>query len=99
MAAGDLAGREYMPDAWETVVNDLRYDGYVQKQQRLVERFAKAERVKLPGDLDYGQIPQLRCEAQEKLKAVRPITLGQAARISGINPADITVLMVHLRRK
>ncbi|MBN1435613.1 MAG: tRNA uridine-5-carboxymethylaminomethyl(34) synthesis enzyme MnmG [Sedimentisphaerales bacterium] len=95
----DLVERGYMADAWETVVNDLRYEGYVQKQQRLVERFAKAERVKLPADLDYRQIPQLRCEAQEKLEAVRPITLGQAARISGINPADITVLMVHLRRK
>ncbi len=81
-----------------TVVNDIRYAGYIEKQRRLIERMRKTEVMKLPADLDYFRIEHLRHEAREKLTAVMPLTLGQAARISGINPADITVLMVHLKK-
>ena len=94
----ELAEECYDRGALEQVVNEVRYAGYVKKQERLIERFQRAERVKLPVDLDYEGIEQLRCEAREKLRAVQPLTLGQASRISGINPADITVLMIHLRR-
>ncbi|MBN2210356.1 MAG: tRNA uridine-5-carboxymethylaminomethyl(34) synthesis enzyme MnmG [Sedimentisphaerales bacterium] len=99
--------REHLPEccdatlctgAVQTVVNDIRYAGYIEKQQRLIERMSKTEVIKLPPDLDYFQIEHLRHEAREKLSAIMPLTLGQAARISGINPADITVLMVYLKK-
>ena len=94
----DLAAKEYDQFALQQVVNDVRYAGYVEKQNRLVERFKRAESMKLPADLDYHQVEHLRFEAQEKLHRVQPTNLGQASRISGINPADITVLMVYLKK-
>ncbi|MBN1766429.1 MAG: tRNA uridine-5-carboxymethylaminomethyl(34) synthesis enzyme MnmG [Sedimentisphaerales bacterium] len=95
----ELATRNFDKTALQQVVNDIRYAGYVEKQKRLVERFQQAEKIKLPPDLDYHRVPQLRCEAQEKLIAVAPANLGQASRISGITPADITVLMIHLKER
>jgi len=94
----DLAGRGFGDGALEQVVNDIRYAGYVAKQERMIERFRRAEQVRLPVDFDYGRISQLRREAQEKLNVVEPVNLGQASRISGINPADITVLMIYMDR-
>ena len=94
----ELAEKSTDLTAIETVVNDIRYSGYIAKQQRLIERFKKAESRRLPSDLDYSQIGQLRSEAKEKLNVVKPINLGQASRISGINPADIAVLMVQLEK-
>ncbi|MBN1844368.1 MAG: tRNA uridine-5-carboxymethylaminomethyl(34) synthesis enzyme MnmG, partial [Sedimentisphaerales bacterium] len=85
--------------AWQQVVNDIRYAGYIAKQQRLVERFQQAEKIRLPANLDYSLVEHLRCEAREKLTRIQPANLGQASRISGINPADITVLMVFLRKR
>ena len=69
----------------------------LEKQRRLVTRFQQAEKIKLPRDLDYQTVPQLRCEAREKFSTVQPENLGQASRISGITPADITLLMIHLK--
>lgn len=83
----------------QTVVNDIRYSGYVVKQERLVERMKRIDSLGLPAHYDYRQVPHLRFEAQEKLNAVGPLTIGQASRISGINPADITVLMIHFKRQ
>ena len=94
----ELAAKGFDKKALQQVANDIRYAGYVEKQQRLIERFNRAEDMKLPRDYDYHRINQLRFEAQEKLNQVQPITLGQASRISGINPADITVLMIHLQK-
>ncbi len=94
----ELAAKSYNQFALQQVVNDVRYAGYVEKQNRLVERFKRAEGMKLPADLDYRQVEHLRFEAQEKLQRVQPANLGQASRISGINPADITVLMVYLKK-
>jgi tRNA uridine 5-carboxymethylaminomethyl modification enzyme len=94
----DLAAKEYNRFALQQVVNDVRYAGYIEKQNRLVERFKRAENMKLPPDLDYHRVEHLRFEAQEKLHRVQPTNLGQASRISGINPADITVLMVYLKK-
>ena len=93
-----MAAKGFDKKALQQVANDIRYAGYVEKQQRLIERFKRAEDMKLPRDYDYHRINQLRFEAQEKLNQVQPITLGQASRISGINPADITVLMIHLQK-
>ena len=94
-----LASKEFDPLALHQAVNDVHYAGYIQKQQRLIERFHRTEKMKLPDDLDYATVPQLRREAQETLNRFQPGNLGQASRISGINPADITVLMIHIDRK
>ncbi|TFG47555.1 MAG: tRNA uridine-5-carboxymethylaminomethyl(34) synthesis enzyme MnmG [Candidatus Brocadiia bacterium] len=82
----------------EAVVVDAKYDGYLAKQQRLVEGFKALENKKVPAELDYQKIDHLRAEAKEKLSAFRPATLAQAARIGGITPADITVIQIYLKK-
>ena len=82
-----------------TVEVTVKYAGYIKRQIAEVERHAKMEHMRLPEDLDYGAIRGLRIEAGQKLARVRPMTLGQASRISGVNPADISVLLVYLGRK
>lgn len=74
----------------------IKYEGYLKKSAKQIERANKLEEKKLPEDIDYASISGLRLEAREKLERVRPVTLGQAGRISGVNPADVTVLMVWL---
>ena len=86
------------PDAAEQVEISVKYAGYIQRQQKQVEDFRKMERRRLPPDLDYSAIQGLRLEAREKLNAVRPADLGQASRISGVSPADVTALMIYLER-
>ena len=76
----------------------IKYEGYIDKQLRQVERFRRLEGRKLPEDLDYLSIDGLRIEARQKLDQLRPVSLGQASRISGVSPADINVLMIHLER-
>ena len=82
----------------EQVEISVKYEGYIQRQQKQVEDFRKMESHKLPPDLDFNAIQGLRLEAREKLSAVRPLDLGQASRISGVSPADIAALMVYLER-
>jgi len=78
---------------------DIKYEGYLARQEAQVREMDRLEEVPLPPDLDYAAIPSLRIEAREKLLRVRPETLGQAARISGVNPADVTVVMLALKKK
>ncbi len=78
---------------------EAKYEGYLRRQQRHVERYREAQSRLIPEDFDYAAVPSLRFEAREKLMRVRPRSLGQASRISGVNPPDISVLMVHLHRK
>ena len=85
-------------DVAEQVGISVKYEGYIQRQQKQVEDFRKMESHKLPPDLDFNAIQGLRLEAREKLSAVRPLDLGQASRISGVSPADIAALMVYLER-
>lgn len=85
-------------DELGAVIIDAKYEGYLAKQQRLAAGMQALENKKIPPDLDINKIMHLRAEAKEKLSAFRPGTLGQASRISGITPADITVLQVHLKK-
>ena len=77
---------------------NIKYEGYISKQIKQIEKFKKLENRKLPHDMDYSQLDGLRLEAREKLNAFRPDSVGQASRISGISPADINVLLIHLER-
>jgi len=85
-------------DVLRAVIIDAKYEGYLAKQERLVANFKALENRKIPLDLEYHRIEHLRTEAKEKLSVFRPITLAQASRISGVTPADITVLQVYLKK-
>ena len=82
-----------------TVEVTLKYDGYIKRELAEVERHRKLEQKRLPDDIDYTALGGLRLEAMQKLQAVRPLTVGQASRISGVNPADISVLLIYLGLK
>jgi tRNA uridine 5-carboxymethylaminomethyl modification enzyme len=82
----------------EQVELEIKYAGYIKKQEELVERFKRMERVRIPEDMSYRDTPGLSNEIKEKLSAIRPMTLGQATRISGVTPAAISILMVQLKR-
>ena len=84
-------------DVREQVEISVKYEGYIQRQQRQVTEFEKLERRKLPPDMDYDHIQGLRLEAREKLSALRPLNVGQAGRISGVSPADVAALMIWLQ--
>jgi len=84
------------PDVWASALVTVKYDGYIERQRRLIERFRELEGRPIPGDLDYGTIPQLRREAVERWSAVKPKSIGQAARVSGIHPTDVSILTVYL---
>ena len=90
---------ELMRGVVEQVNIHMKYDGYIQRQMRQVEQFQKLENKKIPEDLNYDDVPSLRTEARQKLTAVRPLSIGQASRISGVSPADISVLLVWLEHK
>ena len=80
----------------EQVEISIKYDGYISRQKKQVEQFKKMEGRKIPENIDYDEIKSLRIEALQKLKEYRPVSIGQASRISGVSPADISVLLVHL---
>jgi tRNA uridine 5-carboxymethylaminomethyl modification enzyme len=84
-------------DVVEQVVLECKYAGYIGRQAEQVERFQAMESRTIPATFDYLAIPQLRCEAREKLSKVRPANIGQAGRVSGITPADLAVLLLYLR--
>ena len=75
---------------------EIRYEGYIRRQESQIEQFKKMEKRRLPPDLDYNQVEVLRLEARQKLSAIRPENFGQASRISGVSPADISALMIWL---
>lgn len=92
--------RPELSDAVVEQINiNLKYDGYIKRQQKQVEQFKKLERKKIPSDIDYNAIKNLRLEARQKLQKVKPVSVGQASRISGVSPADISVLFVYLERE
>ncbi len=83
-------------DIREQVNIHIKYEGYINRQKKQVQQFEKLEKKLLPEDIDYEKIPNLRIEARQKLSLFRPVSLGQASRISGVSPSDISVLMVYL---
>ena len=89
---------EYPWDLLESAETEIRYAGYLEKENKEIEKASRLEEKRLPPDIDYFSIEGLRLEARQKLDAVRPLNLGQAGRISGVNPADIAVLMVWLKK-
>ena len=100
---GDIApfdpDRPDLPAAvTEAVEIQVKYAGYLARQEKQVEAFRKEEQTLLPQDIDYMSIAGLRVEAREKLTAIRPVSVGQAGRISGVSPADIGVLLIWLQQ-
>ena len=85
-------------DVIEQVNINIKYDGYITRQIKLVENFKKLEKKLIPEDIDYDAVPSLRIEARQKLKLYRPISIGQASRISGVSPADVSVLLVYMEQ-
>lgn len=91
--------RQPLPaDVIEQVDINIKYDGYITRQMKQVEQFKKLESKKLPEDIDYMEINGLRIEAKQKLSAIRPASVGQASRISGVSPADVSVLLIYLEQ-
>jgi tRNA uridine 5-carboxymethylaminomethyl modification enzyme len=96
LAPGESPGAKWSADVIEQVVLEAKYVGYIGRQAAQVERFQRLEGKPIPTTFDYHAIPQLRHEAKEKLHTIRPASLGQASRISGIHPADLAVLLLYL---
>jgi tRNA uridine 5-carboxymethylaminomethyl modification enzyme len=93
----ELAEWNDWPAVVEQVVLEAKYSGYIDRQAAEVERFRRMEDRRIPAQFDYAAVPQLRQEAREKLTRVRPASVGQASRISGITPADLAVLLFYLQ--
>ena len=94
----DKTRPELPADVFEQVEIDLKYEGYIKRQQAKVDEMRRLEVKKIPADIDYDDVYSLRLEAREKLKKVKPESVGQASRISGVSPSDISVLLIHLSK-
>ena len=91
--------REPLPkEVTDQVTINIKYEGYITRQLRQVEQYKKLENKKIPEDINYEDVNSLRIEARQKLTQIRPMSLGQASRISGVSPADISVLLVYLEQ-
>jgi tRNA uridine 5-carboxymethylaminomethyl modification enzyme len=92
-------GRDSLPnEAAQLVAVEAKYAGYIEKQHQQVERMRRLEKRRIPDSFDYNSVVGIKTEAREKLGRFRPATVGQASRISGVNPADISILLVYLTR-
>lgn len=99
LAPFDKARPDLPRQVFEQVEIDLKYEGYIKRQQAKVDEMRRLEVKKIPADIDYDDVYSLRLEAREKLKKVRPESVGQASRISGVSPSDISVLLIYLSKK
>ena len=90
---------DYPQDVFEEVEIQIKYEGYIKKIEREAEKMLKNEEKEIPEDLDYDKVPNLASEARQKLKEVKPLNIAQAIRISGVNPSDISILLVYLRKQ
>ena len=89
---------ELPKDVTEQVQIEIRYEGYIKRQEKQVKEQERLEVKLIPEDIDYDDVPSLRIEARQHLKEFRPVSVGQASRISGVSPADISVLLVYLEK-
>ena len=89
---------DYSDEVLEQVTIMDKYEGYIAKANREAEKMLDLEKIKIPEDIDYNIVPNLASEGRQKLAQVRPTTIAQASRISGVNPADISILMVYLKK-
>lgn len=94
----NFLGKEINEELLKQIEIEIKYDGYISKAVKQAQRMYKIEMLRLPSDVDYNKVDNLRLEARQKLNLIKPATLGQAARISGLNPADIQVLAIHLKK-
>ena len=94
----DYIGTDYDRKIADQVEIEIKYEGYIEKEKKEAERMLKMDAVKLPENIDYLHVDNLALEARQKLDKVRPSSLGQASRISGINPSDIQVLAIYLKQ-
>ena len=99
LAAFDSGRPELRREVWEEAVIRIRYEGYIARQNAQIAEAKRAEATLLPPDIDYDDVYGLRIEARAKLKAIRPLNVGQASRIPGVNPADVEILLIYLRKK
>ena len=97
LASIDKAREELAYDIRQQVNINIKYDGYIKRQQRQVEQFKKLESKRIPENINYDDVPSLRIEAKQKLNEIRPLSIGQASRISGVSPADISMLLIYLQ--
>ncbi|MDO5154333.1 MAG: tRNA uridine-5-carboxymethylaminomethyl(34) synthesis enzyme MnmG [Eubacteriales bacterium] len=95
----DISDEKFVKDIINQINIELKYDGYIKRQRSQVEHFVKLEKKRIPADLDYNDVHNLRKEARQKLNEIRPENIGQASRISGVSPADISVLLIYLNAK
>jgi tRNA uridine 5-carboxymethylaminomethyl modification enzyme len=86
------------PDVVSQAEIQLKYEGYIEREEDQAKKMGRMEEVKIPDSIDYRALKSLSSEAKEKLSAIKPVTIGQAARVSGVSPSDITVLLIHLGR-
>ncbi|NOX90819.1 MAG: tRNA uridine-5-carboxymethylaminomethyl(34) synthesis enzyme MnmG [Calditrichaeota bacterium] len=94
-----ISEEEYFPSSINEVEYNIKYSGYLKRQKRLIEKFRQLENKRLPENIDYQVIPALSAESREKLSRIKPTSLGQAARISGVKPADLSVLLIYLEKQ
>jgi len=87
----------YGEEVYEQVEIDIKYEGYINKANKQAEKLLQQENMKIPKNIDYDAMHNLALEAKEKLKKVRPLTIGQATRISGVNPSDIALISVYIK--
>jgi len=99
LAPLDQERSELRDDIWKQCEVQIKYEGYIKKQLQQIAKFKKLESLKLPEEMDYASIEGLRLEARQKLDQVKPDSIGQASRISGVSPADISVLMVYMEQQ
>jgi tRNA uridine 5-carboxymethylaminomethyl modification enzyme len=95
----DTLRASFPAELWEAVEIELKYAGYIARQETAIERLRQSDEKRIPARIDYREIAGLRAETRQKLESVRPETLGQAARISGVTPADLALLAVHVARR
>ncbi len=99
LASVDKMRPELKYDVAEQVNINIKYEGYIKRQEKQVEQFKKLEKKRIPADINYEEVQSLRLEAKQKLSQIRPASIGQASRISGVSPADISVLLVYLESR